>query len=203
VQLAQLICDRFPGIDLVRFTNSGTESNVMALGTAVAITGRPSVMVFDGAYHGGVLYFGGGGIPINVPHDWVIGPYNDSAAAMALIERHRDRLAAVLVEPMLGSGGCIPAESGFLETLKAGAERSGAMLIFDEVMTSRMSAGDPRQVHRRRHELRRLRRSGRHHGALRPPSLRCLAPCRNVQQQCAEHGGRCRRLVADLHPGGG
>jgi glutamate-1-semialdehyde 2,1-aminomutase len=107
----------------------------------VAITGRPSVMVFDGAYHGGVLYFGGGGIPINVPHDWVIGPYNDSAAAMALIERHRDRLAAVLVEPMLGSGGCIPAESGFLETLKAGAERSGAMLIFDEVMTSRMSAG--------------------------------------------------------------
>ncbi|MGA2210131.1 MAG: aminotransferase class III-fold pyridoxal phosphate-dependent enzyme [Acidimicrobiales bacterium] len=140
-RLARLICDRFPGIDLVRFTNSGTESNLMALGTAVAATGRRSVMVFDGAYHGGVLYFAGGGIPINVPHDWVICPYNDAAAATAMIEDHAEHLAAILVEPMLGSGGCIPAEGGFLETLKAGAEASGALLIFDEVMTSRMSGG--------------------------------------------------------------
>jgi len=140
-RLAGLICDRFPGIDLVRFANSGTEANLLALGTATAITGRRSVVVFDGAYHGGVLYFGGGGTPINAPHDWVVGCYNDIEGTRALIEDHRSTLAAILVEPMLGSGGCIPAEPGFLQALRDGADRTGAVLIFDEVMTSRMSAG--------------------------------------------------------------
>jgi glutamate-1-semialdehyde 2,1-aminomutase len=140
-RLARLICDRFPSIDLVRFCNSGTEANLMALGTAAAVTGRRSMMVFDGGYHGGVLYFGGGGIPINVPYDWVLCPYNDAAQAANLIDRHRDGLAAILVEPMLGSGGCIPAEREFLLALRRSADRHGALLIFDEVMTSRMSAG--------------------------------------------------------------
>ncbi len=140
-KLAVVICSRFPGIDLVRFTNSGTEANLMALGTATAMTGRRSVLVFDGGYHGGVLYFGGGGIPINVPHRWVVGRYNDCAGARTLIRRHADDLAAILVEPMLGSGGCIPAEPAFLQTLRDGADQAGAVLIFDEVMTSRMSAG--------------------------------------------------------------
>ncbi|MFZ0173605.1 MAG: aminotransferase class III-fold pyridoxal phosphate-dependent enzyme, partial [Acidimicrobiales bacterium] len=140
-RLARLICDRFPSIELVRFTNSGTEANLMALGTAAAMTGRPSVMVFNGGYHGGVLAFAGGGSPVNVPYDWVVGRYNDAAGATALIERHGAGLGAILVEPMLGSGGCIPAGRDFLQALRAGADRSGALLIFDEVMTSRMSAG--------------------------------------------------------------
>jgi len=140
-RLARLLCDRFPSIDLVRFCNSGTEANLMALGTAAAVTGQWSVLVFDGGYHGGVLYFGGGGIPINVPYDWVMCPYNDTDTAAALIDRYGETLAAILVEPMLGSGGCIPAERDFLLALRAGADRSGALLIFDEVMTSRMSAG--------------------------------------------------------------
>jgi glutamate-1-semialdehyde 2,1-aminomutase len=140
-RLARLLCDRFPSIDLVRFCNSGTEANLMALGTAAAVTGQRSVLVFDGGYHGGVLYFGGGGIPINVPYDWVMCPYNDTDTAAALIDRYGETLAAILVEPMLGSGGCVPAERDFLLALRAGADRSGALLIFDEVMTSRMSAG--------------------------------------------------------------
>jgi len=113
----------------------------MALGTAAAMTGRRSVMVFNGGYHGGVLHFGGGGSPTNVPYDWVLCPYNDAAGAAALIERRGAGLGAILVEPMLGSGGCIPAERDFLEALRGGANRSGAVLIFDEVMTSRMSGG--------------------------------------------------------------
>ena len=140
-RLARLVCERFPSIELVRFTNSGTEANLMAIATAVAATGRRKVMVFDGGYHGGVLYFGGGGSPVNVPHDWVVAPYNDAAGAVALIEEHAGQLACVLVEPMLGSGGCIPAEPAFLQALRDAADRAGAVLVFDEVMTSRMSAG--------------------------------------------------------------
>lgn len=113
----------------------------MALGSAAAVTGRTSVLVFHGGYHGGVLYFANGGIPINVPHRWVLGHYNDPQGASELIDAHASDLAAILVEPMLGSGGCIPAEPAFLQALRDGADRTGAVLIFDEVMTSRMSAG--------------------------------------------------------------
>ncbi len=113
----------------------------MALATATAVTGRRSVLVFENGYHGGVLYFVGGGIPINVPHRWVLGRYNDASGAAALIDAHGADLAAILVEPMQGSGGCIPGEPAFLQALRDGADRTGAVLIFDEVMTSRMSAG--------------------------------------------------------------
>ena len=140
-RLARLVVDRFPSIDLVRFTNSGTEANLMAVATAVAATGRRRVMVFEGGYHGGVLYFGGGGIPINAPHQWLLGQYNDADGATALARAHADDLACILVEPMLGSGGCIPAEPAFLQALRDVATETGAVLIFDEVMTSRMSAG--------------------------------------------------------------
>ncbi len=140
-RLARLIVERFPGIDLVRFTNSGTEANLMAVATAIAATGRRKVLVFEGAYHGGILYFGDGGIPINAPHQWVLGQYNDAAGAAALARAHEGEFACILVEPMLGSGGCIPGEPDFLQTLRDVATETSAILIFDEVMTSRMSAG--------------------------------------------------------------
>ena len=140
-RLAQLIVDRIPSIERLRFTNSGTEANLMAIATAVAVTGRTGVLVFDGGYHGGVLYFGGGGIPINVPHRWLLGTYNDTAGAVALARAHADDLACILVEPMLGSGGCIPGTPAFLQALRDVADETGAILVFDEVMTSRMSAG--------------------------------------------------------------
>jgi glutamate-1-semialdehyde 2,1-aminomutase len=140
-RLARTICERFPSLDLVRFTNSGTEANLMAIATAVAMTGRKRVLVFDGGYHGGILYFGGGGIPINAPHQWVLAPYNDVAGTLALVEAHAADLACIIAEPMLGSGGCIPANPAFLQALRDAATRTGAVLIFDEVMTSRMSAG--------------------------------------------------------------
>jgi len=140
-KLARIVADRFPSIDLVRFTNSGTEANLLAVATAIAVTERRKVMVFEGGYHGGLMYFGGGGIPINAPHQWLLGAYNDPARAAALADAHGADLACILVEPMLGSGGCIPATVEFLQALRQAADRTGAILIFDEVMTSRMSGG--------------------------------------------------------------
>lgn len=137
VDLARLVTARFPAMERVRFTNSGTEANLMAVSTARHVTGRTKVMVFEGGYHGGLLYFAGGGIPINAPFPYVLAPYNDLAASRALIAAHGPDLACVLVEPMLGSGGSIPAAPGFLEGLRAATAATGAFLILDEVMTSR------------------------------------------------------------------
>ena len=140
-EFAQLVCARFPSVDLVRFTNSGTEANLLALAAATTITRRRRILVFFGAYHGGVLAFARGGSPVNVPHDFLVATYNDIAGTEALIKAHGSEIAAILVEPMLGAGGCIPATVAFLAMLRHQATVVGAVLIFDEVMTSRLSAG--------------------------------------------------------------
>ena len=139
--LAAEICSRFESMKRLRFTNSGTEANLLAIAVATVHTGRRKVMVFDGGYHGGVLYFGNGGSPVNVPHEFIVAPYNDIAAVRALVQREGAALAAILVEPMLGSGGCIAGDAAFLQGLRELADGCGALLIFDEVMTSRLSSG--------------------------------------------------------------
>ncbi len=118
----------------------------MALAAATAFTGRRQILVFEGGYHGAVLSFARGRPAANVPHDFIVSTYNDIAGTERLIESHRDELAAILVEPMLGSGGCIPGDRGFLEALRDAAAACGAVLIFDEVMTSRLSAGGRQQA---------------------------------------------------------
>ncbi len=139
-RFARAVCDRF-GLERVRFTNSGTEANLMALSLARVATGRPAAMVFAGGYHGGVLGFAGGGSPINAPFPFVLAPYNDIAGTRALFAAHGAELAAVLIEPMLGSGGCLPADPDFLTAVAEGARAAGALLILDEVMTSRLAPG--------------------------------------------------------------
>ena len=146
-RFAAAVCARFPSIELVRFTNSGTEANLMAVGAACAITGRPKILVFAGGYHGGVFYFRGHGSPLNAPFDFLVSRYNDLKAVEDLIRPCRTELAAILVEPMQGTTGCIPAERGFLAGLRALADETGALLIFDEVMTSRLAPGGLQQVH--------------------------------------------------------
>ena len=140
-ELADLLCGRFPALDLVRFTNSGTEANLYALGTARAVTGRSTILGFDGSYHGGVLSFGGYGNAMNVPFPWVMAPYNDIERTLALIEANAADLAAVIMEPMVGSGGCIRASDEFVRAVREATARHGIMLIFDEVMTSRLAPG--------------------------------------------------------------
>ncbi|MEY4170104.1 MAG: hypothetical protein RLZ94_1177 [Actinomycetota bacterium] len=138
-RLAREIVDRFPALELVRFTNSGTEANLMAIALARVVTERPGIAVMRGGYHGGLLYFGGGGSPVNAPYDAIVLDYNDVEGARASIREHADRLAAVVVEPVLGSGGVIPATREFLQTLQEEARARGVLLILDEVMTSRLS----------------------------------------------------------------
>ncbi len=137
-RLAALVCERFPSIEQVRFTNSGTEASLMAVLTARAVTGRPRVMVFEGGYHGGAFYFAPGGSPLNLPVDWLIGRYNDIAHTRELIARHAGELAAILVEPLQGAAGALPGDPEFLGALRDAASETGSLLIFDEVMTSRL-----------------------------------------------------------------
>jgi glutamate-1-semialdehyde 2,1-aminomutase len=146
-RFAAAVCARFPSIELVRFTNSGTEANLMAVGAARAITGRAKILVFAGGYHGGVFYFRGHGSPLNAPFEFLVGRYNDLPAIETLVRPHRADLAAILVEPMQGTTGCIPAEHDFLAGLRALASETGALLIFDEVMTSRLAPGGLQEVH--------------------------------------------------------
>ena len=136
--LAEALCRRFPSLERVRFCNSGTEGNLMALTTARAVTKRERIMVFPGGYHGGVLLYKTGGSPQNAPFPTVLGAYNDIAKTLAAIEAHAGELAAVIVEPMQGSGGCIPADREFLAAIREACTRHGIILIFDEVMTSRL-----------------------------------------------------------------
>ena len=145
-RLAELLCARFPSVDLVRFTNSGTEANLMALALALATTGRREVMAFRGGYHGGVLTFGQEPSPVTVPHAWVLADYDDVEGTRALLRSHAAELAAVLVEPMLGAGGCLPASDSFLAMLREETQQAGAVLIFDEVMTSRLAPGGLQEV---------------------------------------------------------
>ena len=137
---------RFPSMQLLRFTNSGTEANLLALSLAIAATGRRKIMVFPGGYHGAVFVFSPGA-NLNAPFNFVMGAFNDAETTLAAIAAHRDELAAVIVEPMLGGGGCIPAEPEFLDALREATDDAGIVLIFDEVMTSRLAPGGLQSVY--------------------------------------------------------
>jgi glutamate-1-semialdehyde 2,1-aminomutase len=128
----------------------------MAVSLACAVTERAKVLVFQGAYHGGVFYFRGAGSPVNAPFQFLLAEYNDGAAARALVAPHAQDLAAILVEPMLGGSGCIPGTREFLAELRALADETGAILIFDEVMTSRLAPGGLQEVHGIRPDLTTL-----------------------------------------------
>ncbi len=137
-ELAELLCTRFPGIDQIRFCNSGTEANIWALTTARLVTGRSKFVAFRGAYHGGIIKFPDGPCSLNIPFDFILADYNDTEGAEEVIRNAGDELAAVIVEPILGAGGNIPGNRKFLEMLRQVTREVGALLIFDEVKTARI-----------------------------------------------------------------
>jgi len=148
VDLAERLKERLPSIELVRFANSGTEATMQAIRAARAFTGRTTIAVFAGAYHGTHDYAsaipaspgaaGGAGIPAGVADSLVVAPYNDTEATLAALEAHLEDLAAIVVEPVLGAGGVIPAERQFLRSLRSLADETGALLVFDEVIAFRI-----------------------------------------------------------------
>ncbi len=152
-QLARLMCGRF-GLDRVRFTNSGTEANLMAITAARLVSGRPKILVMEYGYHGGVLYYGATPAAWSAPYPTMMAPFNDLAAVVSAIEEHAGDLAAVILEPMLGGGGCIPARPGFLAGVVDAARRRGVLSIFDEVMTSRHGAQGLGALHGAEPDLR-------------------------------------------------
>ena len=215
-RFAKAICDRFPSIDLVRFTNSGTEANLMAVAAARAITGRDKVLVFKGGYHGGLFYFRGKGSAVNAPYDFLVAPYNDSAATRALVAPHAQDLAAILIEPMLGGSGCIPATREFLADLRAARQRDrrdpDLRRGHDLAPRARRVAGkarhpaghdDARKICRRRHVVRRVRRQGRADGVVRPAPQGRVPARRHVQQQRADDECRLCRADRGVHAGAG
>ncbi|MGW2560951.1 aspartate aminotransferase family protein [Streptomyces sp. NPDC001514] len=140
-EVARMLCERFESMDLVRFTSSGTEANLVAINLALKSAGRSKVLVFDGGYHGGFLSFSRGRPSLNVPLDAVICDYNDLDSVREAFQQWPEQIGCVLVEPMLGSGGRIQAAPDFLQGLRTLCDENGSVLIFDEVQTSRMSHG--------------------------------------------------------------
>ena len=137
-ELARLLVERFPVLEKVRFTNSGTEANLMALTTTRLVTGRDKFLVMTGGYHGSVLTYTCPDSRLLAPYDVVFGSFNDLVKTEQAVADCGDDLAAIIVEPMMAAGGVIPADKSFLQGLRELADRTGALLIFDEVITSRI-----------------------------------------------------------------
>lgn len=139
IQAATLICKRFK-MEKVRFTNSGTEANLLAISLCMYLSKKRNVLVFRNGFHGSLLSFNVDKKELknelNVPYNFIIGEYNKVEELEQLFKDNN--IGCAIVEPMQGSGGCIPANQEFLKALRELCNKYEAYLIFDEVMTSRL-----------------------------------------------------------------
>jgi glutamate-1-semialdehyde 2,1-aminomutase len=169
--MAELICSIVPSIEMVRMVNSGTEATMSALRLARAYTRRDLVVKFEGCYHGHADAFlvkaGSGamtlgvpdspGVPAAVAAGTLTATFNDLGSVERLFRDNADRIAAVIVEPVVGNMGCVPPEPGFLQGLRELCTREKALLIFDEVMTGfRLALGGAQELYGIRPDLTTL-----------------------------------------------
>ena len=199
VELATLIQQAFPSLDLVRFVNSGTEATMTALRLARAFTQRDLILKFDGGYHGhadGLLVQAGSGpltlgqpdspgVPSSSASQTLSVAYNDLAAVRDAFAAHPRQIAAIIVEPVAGNMGVVPPEPGFLEHLREMTREAGTLLIFDEVITGfRVAIGGAQQ----RFGVR--------------PDLTCLGKIVGGGLPVGAYGGRAEimQLVSPLGP---
>ena len=149
IELAEMISDAVPSVEMVRLVNSGSEAAMAALRVARGFTGRDKIIKFEGCYHGSVdallVKAGSGattlgipdspGVPQSFTEHTLSAPFNDLDAVIELTENFPDEIAAIVLEPVAGNMGMIPPEHGFLQGLRELCDREGILLIFDEVMT--------------------------------------------------------------------
>jgi len=147
--LAELVIEAFPRVEKVRFVNSGTEATMSAIRLARAFTKRKYIVKFEGCYHGhadGLLVKAGSGVAtLGIPGSagvleevsqfTIALPFNDAEVLEQVFSKYRHQIACVIVEPVVGNMGCVPANGGYLATLRTITERENTVLIFDEVMT--------------------------------------------------------------------
>jgi len=160
-QIAKLAVKMVPGIDKIRFVNSGTEACMSAVRLARGFTGRDKIIKFAGCYHGHsdsfLIQAGSGAVTFGSPNspgvtqgtakDTLLAEYNNLDQVREIFEANKDEIATVILEPIAGNMGCIPPAEGFLQGLKALCEAHGALLIFDEVMTGfRLAAGGAQEL---------------------------------------------------------
>ncbi len=199
VELAELIIEFVPSIEMVRLVSSGTEAAMSAIRLARGFTGRDKIIKFSGCYHGhsdALLAKAGSGaatfslpdslgVPAGVVAGTLIAPYNDLDVVRDLLARNEGAVAAVIVEPVAGNMGVVPPESGFLEGLREVCSASGALLIFDEVITGfRLAPGGAQELYGVR------------------PDLTCLGKILGGGLPAAAFGGR-KDIMAMLAPVGG
>ena len=162
IQLAELIIESVPSVEIVRMVNSGTEATMSAVRLARGVTGRDRVIKFDGCYHGHadtLLVEAGSGVATlsipgspGVPKSFVAHtrslPYNDIECFKKIMTEEGEKVACVIVEPVAGNMGCVPPAEGFLQTLRKLTEDTGSLLIFDEVMTGyRVAYGGAQELY--------------------------------------------------------
>ncbi|HUF17930.1 MAG TPA: glutamate-1-semialdehyde 2,1-aminomutase [Thermoanaerobaculia bacterium] len=149
IELAELICEAVPSIEMVRLVTSGTEATMSAIRLARAATGRKKILKFDGGYHGHVdsllVKAGSGsatlgrpdsaGVPKEFSRLTVSVRYNSLQSVRDAFAKHKDEFAAIIVEPVAGNMGCVPPADGFLRGLREICDEASTLLIFDEVMT--------------------------------------------------------------------
>ncbi|MGD9581300.1 MAG: glutamate-1-semialdehyde 2,1-aminomutase [Vampirovibrionia bacterium] len=161
IQLAQLVCELMPSVEMVRFVNSGTEAVAGAIRLARAYTNRTKIVKFSGCYHGALdpllVQAGSGvatlglpdspGVPHDVTKDTILVDYNDFSAIKEAFKIYNDQIAAVIIEPVAGNAGCILPAPGFLQLLRDLCSQYKSLLIFDEVMTGfRLSSGGAQKL---------------------------------------------------------
>lgn len=149
-ELAEMLIERIPSVESVRFTNSGSESGILALSIARVVTGRNKVLMARHGYHGILMEYEVGSYPGMFPQcedSTYLGIYNDPQSFEQILAEHGDEIAAVVLEPVLGAGGIVSATSEFLNRVQAAANSAGALLILDEVITFRLSEGGAQVLH--------------------------------------------------------
>jgi glutamate-1-semialdehyde 2,1-aminomutase len=156
VEMARALIAAVPSIEKARFVSSGTEAVMSAIRLARGFTGRNLVIMFDGGYHGhsdsvlaSTTHMASTGIPASIAQNTVCAIYNDLSSVRQQLERHKDKVAAIIVEPIAGSMGVIPPDDDFLPGLRKLATEHGALLIFDEVLTGfRVAYGGAQVLYR-------------------------------------------------------